>query len=52
MREDLYSDKIAIWEKKSLLAFGQNGKPSIGMYLIKLDLKKMKLIFFLQKPST
>ena len=30
-REDLYSDKIAIWEKKVCSLLGQNRKPSTGI---------------------
>ena len=43
---DLHSDKIAIWEKKVCSLFGQNSKPSIGMYFIKIRFKKIKLNFF------
>ena len=51
-REYLYSDKIAIGEKKCCSLFIENSKPSIGMYFKKIVLKKIfNLIIFWQEPS-
>ena len=46
-REDLYSDKIAIEEKKVCSLFRRNRKRSTDMYLMKIRfLSLINLIFF------